>query len=409
MLQDHIFPIIGKVFSRPYNWGGTQLIPQTLGFTPEPDTPYAEYWLGVHKKAPAQVMLANGDEQGLDQLIKDNPEEILGSEIASRIGTLPFLFKLLDAKEMLSIQVHPNKKQAEEGFEEENNKGIDLTDPKRTYLDSNHKREFCVAMNDFWLIHGFRQKESLETILQEIKEFASLADYFQDGNYEKLYRHVMIEMDDNEANDILNKLAQRIIPQYESGQLQKEHPDYWAAKAIKYMHMQAGSYDRGLFSIYFLNLIHLKPGEAMFQDAGILHAYLEGPIIEIMTTSDNVARGGITSKYVNVEELMKLVKFAGVTPEIITGRKVADEDFYDSPCDEFLLSKISPTEDRPYKNTSHSAEIVMGFAGNAKLITNGKELPLSKGKSNMIFAKTEYQIVGSENDVVFRTSVPVSK
>ena len=404
-----IFQITGKIFSSPYDWGGKQLIPQTLGFTPEPDKPYAEYWLGVHPKALSQVALPNGKTDTLDHVIEANKETILGHSVAERFGRLPFLFKLLDAGEMLSIQVHPNKKQAEEGFAREEAAGIAFTDPKRTYKDDNHKPEFAVVQGDFWLLHGFRTEDHLKKVLHEVPEFTPLIPYFEGGDYQKLYKYVMIDLSDEEVNKMMKTLAVRVVLAFEAGKLEKANPDYWAAKAIRYMNMSEDNYDRGLFSVYFLNLVNMKQGQAIFQNAGLLHSYLEGPIIEVMANSDNVARGGITPKYVNIEELMKLVIFEGITPNVIEGREVDNEAFFDAPIDEFAISKIQLGVDKPYKHTAISPEILIGMNGDAKITTDGNELSVSKGKSVFISAGTDYEIIGSGNDIVYRTSVPASK
>ena len=308
---------------------------------------------------------------------------------------------------MLSIQVHPNKNQAEEGYARENTARVSLDDPKRTYKDDNHKPEFAVILGDFWLLHGFRIAEDLKQILSSVPEFAPLIPSFQEGDHRKLYEHVMVELSNDEVNKILKSLADRIVPDYKAGKLEKENPDYWAAKAIAYMQMVDGNYDRGLFSIYFLNLVNMKPGQAIFQDAGLLHAYLEGPIIEVMANSDNVARGGITPKFVDIQELMKLVIFEGITPHIIEARGAGNESFYDVPIDEFAVSRISPSAEMPYKHAASSPEILMSLEGNAMIQANGQELPLSKGKSVFVISGTEYEIIGDEGDIIYKTSVPV--
>lgn len=405
-IRERIFPITGKIFSSPYDWGGNELIPKTLGFEPESGVPYAEYWIGTHDKAPAQVSMPDGSTKPLNELVRTDAQAVLGNKAATRFGTLPFLFKLLDAGEMLSIQVHPNKKQAEEGFSREEQLGIPLNDPKRTYKDNNLKSEFAIALGDFWLLHGFRQKESLQHILNEVKEFAPLVPYFADGDYKKLYQYVMRDMNADEANTILKSLAERVVPAFESGKLQQTSPDYWTARAIMYMKMHDGAYDRGIFSIYFLNLVNMKPGQSIFQSAGVLHAYLQGPIIEVMTTSDNVARGGITPKYVDIEELLKLVLFEGVTPNVQEVQQTESEATYTVPIDEFMVSRIQPTATTPYKTTSYSAEILMGIDGNATITASGKTLPIGKGKSVLVLADTTYEITGSETDIVYKTSVP---
>lgn len=403
-----IFQITGKVFSSPYDWGGNSLIPSTLGFEAEEGKPYAEYWLGVHPKAPSQVVLPDGQTTTLDKLVSEDKEGTLGTTIKEKFGSLPFLFKLLDAGEMLSIQVHPNKQQAEEGFAREEAAGIPFTDPKRTYKDNNHKPEFAVVQGDFWLLHGFRTEENLRQVLGTVPEFESLLPHFQKGNYRELYKYVMQELSDEEADQLLKKLAVRVVLAFEAGKLEKSNPDYWAARAVAYMKMSEGNYDRGLFSIYFLNLVNMKPGQAIFQDAGLLHAYLEGPIIEVMANSDNVARGGITPKHVDIEELMKLVKFEGITPHIIEGRREENESFFEAPIDEFAISKIQPSENKPFNHTANAPEILIGMDGNAKIKTPETELSVAKGKSVFVSADTEYEITGNENDVVYRTSVPVN-
>jgi mannose-6-phosphate isomerase len=405
--QQTIFPITGRIFSNPYDWGGKILIPPTLGFEPKPGVPYAEYWLGVHKKAPSQVQLLDDTTTSLDHLIEKDPESFLGHTVAKRFGTMPFLFKLLDAKEMLSIQVHPNIQQAQEGFALEEKKGIPLDDPKRTYKDPNQKSEYAITQGEFWLLHGFRQAEDLENILDQIPEFELLKPYFKDKDYYALYKYIMIDLDDKKVNELLDALAKRIIPLYEKNELKKTNPDYWAAKAIKYMKMTEGNYDRGLISIYLLNLVHMNPGEAIFQRCGVLHAYLEGPIIEVMTNSDNVARGGITSKYIDIEALMTLVTFEGVTPNIIQGRTKGNEDFFDVPLEEFSMSKIMPTIDHSYGNKSASIELFMGMKGEAKIGSEGQVYSVEKGKSVVVKANTAYEITGNEGDEIYRISIPL--
>ena len=409
--KENIFPITGKIFSKPYNWGGTHLIPETLGFIPEPGTPYAEYWITTHHKAPAQLLLSDGSTLALEEAINTNQVRVLGKDVAQKYGDLPFLFKLLDAEEMLSVQLHPTKKQAEIGFEEENKKGIPLTDDKRTYKDNNQKFEICVALGDFWLLNSFMPKDKLKKSLSEVKVLNFLLPLFSDGDYKKLYTHVMVDMTDEEVNEMLETLAKRIIPLYEANRLEKENPDYWAAKAMKYMDMLNGNFDRGLFSIYFLNMLHLKKGEAAKQGSGVLHAYLHGPIIEVMTTSDNVVRAGITSKYIDIDALMKLTNFEGAEPTIILGKKDTEreEENYHFLTDIFTVSKILLEKDKPYKNKSYSAEILIGLEGVATISAYGKTLQLGKGNSIIVFADTEYEITGNENDTVYKTSVPASE
>ena len=401
-----IFHIEGKIFSSPYDWGGNTLIPQTLGFEPEEGVPYAEYWLGIHKKGPAQLTLPSGKTVSLDEIVENYAERILGENVNQTYHTLPYLVKLLDAKEMLSIQVHPNKKQAEEGYAWEERKGIELSNPNRTYKDDNHKPEYAVVLGDFWLLHGFRQPDSLRQVLEHTDELQSLLSYFDGDKYEKLYRYVMKDMSDDEANNLLSTLAQRIKRQYEQGELRKDNPDYWAAKAMQYMHMSDGNYDRGIFSIYFLNLVHMHKGQGIFQDAGLLHAYLEGPIIEVMANSDNVARGGITPKFVDIEELLKLVRFEGIDPKIVEPDDTQEEALFDCPSKEFKVSSLSLEAGKAFEGRSTSAEMLLAIDGNATVHADGVTLSLEKGMSVLVLADTDYSITGNESDSVYRICVP---
>ncbi len=403
--SQRIFPITGKIFSSPYDWGGKELIPQTLGFTPEPGVPYAEYWIGAHKRAPSMVEYSDGTKS-LEEIIAGNPEDILGSEVAKRFGELPFLFKLSEAKKMLSVQVHPNKKQAEEGFAIEEKSGIPATDLKRTFKDPNSKTEMPLALGDFWLLHGLRPESEMLEILKETKELTPLIPIFGNNDYRALYKHVLSDMSKEEVNTMLSPLAMRIRRQYEDIELQKTSPDYWAAKAIKDFNMQEGDYDRGLFSLYFANIVHLKAGDALFQNEGVIHAFLEGQYIEIMQNSDNIARAGMTNKPIDIEGLMKFMTFTSQKPNILEGRKENNEIFYDAPADEFLVSQLLLKDGMPYKQTSYSVEILMGITGNATITSDGISLPLGQGKSIVVFADATYEITGTETDVIFKTAVP---
>ena len=156
--------------------------------------------------------------------------------------------------------------------------------------------------------------------------------------------------------------------------------------------MQEGDYDRGLFSLYFANIVHLKAGDALFQNEGVIHAFLEGQYIEIMQNSDNIARAGMTNKPIDIEGLMKFMTFTSQKPNILEGRKENNEIFYDAPADEFLVSQLLLKDGMPYKQTSYSVEILMGITGNATITSGGITLPLGQGKSIVVFAGATYDI-----------------
>ncbi len=400
-----IYPITGKIFSSPYDWGGNKLIPQTLGFEAEPGTPYAEYWIGAHKRGPSIVQI-DGEEKTLEEIINEDPERVLGEEVKRTFGELPYLFKLCEAKKMLSVQVHPNKQQAIEGFAEEEKTGIPATELKRTYKDANSKTEMPVAISDFYSLYGFTSENELLARLNEIEEFRPLIPYFENGDYKKLYIHVLQEMTDQEVSMMFEPLVKRIVPLFEEGKLKKESHDYWAAKAVKDFDMHEGKFDRGLFSIYFLNLVHLKPGQSIFEAAGVLHAFLEGQYIEIMQNSDNIARIGATNKPIDIEGFLKFTIFEAQIPHVLDGDKNGNETSYPVPADEYLISKIALNDHETYKNTSTSAEIILAVKGSSTITSEETSLSLAQGKSVVVFADCSYEIESVNDSVLYRLIVP---
>src|SRR5919112_2494898 len=157
-IEPSIYFLKGKV--QHYSWGGFQFIPQLLQINNEEQKPCAEYWLGAHPGQPSTVIV-NNKEFSLNTFIEECKEDVLGATVAKRFETLPYLFKVLDVRQMLSIQVHPNKEWAKKSFESENERGIPLSAPHRNYKDTNHKPELMVALSDFWLLHGFKPAEQL--------------------------------------------------------------------------------------------------------------------------------------------------------------------------------------------------------------------------------------------------------
>ncbi|HVG41576.1 MAG TPA: mannose-6-phosphate isomerase, class I, partial [Chitinophagaceae bacterium] len=262
-IEPSIYLLKGKV--QHYSWGGFQFIPQLLQLNNEEQKPYAEYWLGAHPAQPSTVIVDN-KELALNDVINEYKEGVLGAAAAKKFDALPYLFKVLDVRQMLSIQVHPNKEWAKKSFENENEKGIPLTAPHRNYKDTNHKPELMVALSDFWLLHGFKPADQLAEILEAVPEFDFLVDVFEKDGYEGLYEKVMY-MNQREVNDLLEPLIAKIIPLYQNNEFGKDEESFWAARAAETF-CKNGQYDRGIFSIYFFNLLHLKKGEGIYQPAG---------------------------------------------------------------------------------------------------------------------------------------------
>lgn len=397
-----IYRLEGKV--QHYAWGGNRFIPELLGENNNAGAPYAEYWMGAHDNVPSMVVKPDGTRQPLNEFIQQDPEGILGTSVYKRFGRLPYLFKVLDVKDMLSIQVHPNKKDAELAFAEENQKGIALNAPERNYKDDNHKPELMVALSDFWLLHGFKEPWRLKKVLQDTPELQFLLPVFGEGNYSKLYKTVMT-MEQSEVNRHLQPLLDRILPLYERGSLSKKKEDFWAARAALTFN-QGKNIDKGIFSIYFFNLLNLEVGQAIFQDANVPHAYLEGQNMEIMANSDNVLRGGLTIKHVDVDELMKHIKFEPVIPHIMKGEpdKAITEAHFKTPAADFELSVLELAKGAVTRLQAATAEVYFIYKGSV----SGGGLIFRSGETMLATAGAAIVLEAIENAVVFRASVPAS-
>jgi mannose-6-phosphate isomerase len=394
-----VFKLQGKV--QHYAWGGSIYLPRLLGL-PNPDgRPFAEYWMGAHDSAPADL-----EGIALNEYVRRDPREMLGAYTADRFGRLPYLLKILDVKDMLSIQVHPSKRNAELEFAAENKRGVARDAPERNYKDDNHKPELMVALSEFWLLHGFKAGESLVETLGAVPELAFLVPLFEKKGYQALYQTVM-EMPQAEVNRVLEPLLDRILPAYKEGSLRKHEEGFWAARAAL-TYNQPGIVDRGIFSIYFFNLLNLHPGEAIFQDAGLPHAYLEGQNVEIMANSDNVLRGGLTPKHVDVPELLKHVRFEATHPRIVPeeygqGRIAV----FHTPAPDFELSRISLLKGELLTIRAHSTEIFIVLEGRTGVIEAGAG-PFSRkaGDAFIAFHQAKFELNAQEDTVIFRASVP---
>lgn len=387
-----------------YDWGGFSFIPALLNTSNDEEKTFAEYWLGIHPQSDNRVV-DREKSQLLRDIINKEGASALGKAVYERFGSLPFLLKILDVRDMLSIQVHPSKAAARKEFASENKAGIPLDSPARNYKDDNYKPELMVAMSEFWLLHGFRPPDKIKAIFGTVPELSFLLPVFDVSGYKGLYTLVM-EMPQQEVNERLQPLLDRIIPLYGDGQLAKANPDYWAAKAALGF-SKKGQVDRGIFSVYLFNLVQLKKGEAVFQDAGVPHAYLEGQNVEIMANSDNVLRGGLTSKHIDVQELLKHVKCEATYPEILAGTTSGNERVYKTPVPDFELSSFTIKKNATVSFKPGTAEILLLVEGEVKVSDGKNEVILKKGQpSAIVFPGHDIELKGIDDSLVFRAKTP---
>ena len=317
-----------------YAWGSKTAILQLLGFENRDDKPLAELWMGAHPKAPSLLCLENGEKESLGSLILESPEDVLGNEAVMTFGNrLPYLFKVLAAGSPLSIQAHPNLEQARTGFERENGEGIPLDAFNRSYKDNNHKPEIICALTEFHAMRGFKPTAEISAAFKkiavpEIREAVSRLDREPDiKDSLKNFFSVLMQLEETAAAELISN-AIDAAAEFDEGVWIKRFAELYPG-------------DIGILSPLYLNIVTLKPGQAMFLPAGELHAYLQGTGIELMANSDNVLRGGLTPKYVDVPELISTLTFESGEPEILLPRPVnAAESVYDTAASEFCLSVI---------------------------------------------------------------------
>ena len=387
-----------------YAWGSPTAIPELLGEENPTLEPRAELWMGAHPKAPSLIQ-HDGRWLSLADLIAEYPQEILGSNVALSFNSkLPYLFKVLAAAKPLSIQAHPSLNQARVGFEKESSRGVAMDAPDRNYRDKNHKPECICALSPFWAMHGFCD---IPEILAKIDKYCpvglaaeqNLLKKNPDSEGLKRFFTFLMTMDSQRQKQVIDEAVQKA----------RQMPD--DNMVSHWMTRLSNEYpsDIGIFSPMLLNLIELKPGDALFLPAGELHAYLEGVGMELMANSDNVLRGGLTSKHIDVPELLKVVNFNPRPVNILKAVKMnKNERGYASEADEFVLSVVCVSAGNPYQSSeSRSVEILLCTEGTACLKDNGTQelLNIKKGDSVIIpAAVVGYSISGDA--LIYKAAVP---
>jgi mannose-6-phosphate isomerase len=387
-----------------YAWGSLNAIPELLGEQKRSHEPCAELWMGAHPKAPSSVN-CDGKWVPLTGLIAKHPQEILGNDVARAFANkLPYLFKVLAAAKPLSIQAHPSLDQAREGFEKETGLGIALDAPNRNYKDDNHKPECICALSTFWAMCGFRETSDILALMGKncpvgmALELDILKKHPDSRGLKHLFTSLMT-MDTQRQKQVIDEVVRNA----------NQHSDedfafYWVAKlSSEYPN------DPGIFAPLLLNLVELKPGEALFLPPGELHAYLEGLGLELMANSDNVLRGGLTPKYVDISELLKVLNFNARPVQILKAeRKNKNEQVYASETDEFILSVVSTSTGNPYQSSeTRNVEIMLCTKGMASLKDNGTQeiINVKKGDSVIIPAAVLGYTISGET-LIYKASVP---
>lgn len=385
---------------RDYAWGSRTRLARFLG-QPEPSPkPQAELWMGAHPAAPSRIEL-DGRWVRLDAAIRRSPAEMLGAEAVARHGSdLPFLLKVLAADRALSIQAHPDRRQAEAGCRAEDARGIPRDHADRNYRDERHKPEVLYALEPFTILRGFRPPEEVRELLERLDVPRLLPEpvaALDAGDLEAFYTAYM-RAGAERLKAVLSTALARIEPTSPAA----EDPYSWVLE----LERQCPG-DRGVLAPLFLHLVALQPGEAMFTGPGILHAYLDGLGVELMASSDNVVRGGLTPKHVDVDELLAILRFEAQPPALLGSSESGGERRFDRVADEFQLSVITLDDGVPRVLEGGGVEILLCAAGHGRLVPAGSGPEVSFRGGEALFvpaAVVGYRLEGQ--GTVFRASLP---
>ena len=310
---------------RDYAWGSHTAIAGFLGTEPS-GAPEAELWLGAHPGSPAKIVdAATVGHADLAEWIAAEPEQALGARFAARGARLPFLLKVLAAERPLSLQAHPTTEQAEAGYEREDLDGIAVDAYDRNYRDRNHKPELIVAVSEtFDALSGFRPLDEVQGVLETLRSADAASERPEPGALD-------LVADRLGGDDPLEDTVEWLLRDGRGGDTGEaawvvERVTLLATSDVALASPWADSFrtvtdlaaeypgDPGIVISLLLNRVRLRRGEALFLAAGNIHAYLRGLGMELMASSDNVLRGGLTPKHIDVTELLEVLDFTPIAP-----------------------------------------------------------------------------------------------
>jgi mannose-6-phosphate isomerase len=398
---------------RSYAWGSRTSLAELQGRTVPSEHPEAEIWLGAHPADPAQVQF-DGASRSLLAVIDDDPDGQLGSTTAGRFGgRLPFLLKLLAADEPLSLQAHPSSIQAKEGFAREESARIPIDSPVRNYRDASHKPELIVALTEFHALAGFRcPKKTVEFIdalgVDALAGYRSLlADQPDDAGLRTVFTS-WITLPGPALDALLPLVAEGCI-RYLSTTAHHDGGEFVAEARTLLELGESYPGDAGVLAALLLNRLTLTPGQGLYLDAGNLHAYLSGTGVEIMANSDNVLRGGLTPKHVDVPELLRVLDFEPAEVQVLdpTADGSGDSVVYGTPATEFALSRTVLSDGVSTEFESGGPQIVLCTRGRVVLDGGASERIVEQGEAVWIAATDPaFTVTAHDGDAeVFRATV----
>ncbi|MCC3762870.1 mannose-6-phosphate isomerase, class I [Glycomyces sp. TRM65418] len=369
---------------RNYAWGSQVDLARLQGREVPADLPEAEEWFGAHHNAPSTLH----DGRPLDDAIASAPADMLGRRALDRFGPrLPFLLKLLAADKPLSLQAHPNSRQAHSGHQRELRIGIDAA--YRNYVDDNHKPELLVALTEFRAMCGFREPLAAAADIEAlgVTELEPLVRTLRDPKA-GLRRAVpdLLGLGREECRGIIDAAA-------------KAASDVDTQDAADLVNL-ARSYpdDPGVLVSLLLNHITLQPGEGVYMPAGNLHAYLKGFGVEVMAASDNVLRGGLTNKRVDVPELLRVLDFRAMDEPRARIEDDGPVRSWPVPIDDFALRRVELRGDTQTLAVD-GPKICLSTGGSVTVADDRGEVALSPGRAAFSAGSAGPLVVSGEGEL----------
>ncbi len=391
---------------RHYAWGSHQAIPELLGQPFPSPRPYAELWISAHPAASSQVIVDHRAVP-LCKLIASEPETYLGTKVVQRFGPrLPFLLKVLAADSPLSLQAHPSLAQAERGFSREQAAGIAVDASHRNYRDQNHKPEILCALEPFSALCGFRELSELGGLFDALGSTAG-RDLWRSANAantterRKALLSALLRLDQVRARELVEatvRLAEQALSDTRFNVLDRES----AALVLELSRLYPG--DVGIVTALLLERVELTPGQALFLGPGQLHSYLRGVGVELMASSDNVLRAGLTVKHIDVEELLAVLDFTNNDQARVAHHDPRPgETLYPVPVDDFELRRLTVATTLDCQ--VFGPELLLCTSGAANVSTwGGDTFVLSRGQAAFVAASAEaYRLEGTS--VIYRATV----
>ena len=370
-----------------FPWGSAEAIPAILARNVD-GQPWAEYWLGTHPNGPTLT------DEGvtLDEYVQAHPET-LGEASRSEFGNrLPFLLKLLSAASPLSLQAHPSRDQAEAGYARESLLGLDTTDPTRSFKDDWPKPEAIVALTPFEGLLGFRDPLMTAGLFEGLgiaDELSSVIGPLRDRRDAPALQEVFLDvLSLDERRHLVDVVVSAAVNNLEAPGALGE----FARTAVELDEHFPG--DPGILAALLLNRFALEPGEAVALGAGIMHAYLRGTGVEVMANSDNVMRGGLTKKHIDVDGLLQVVNFEPGEPQVLLPEGVDGVYVYPTSFAEFELWLIAPVDCK-------TLDLPRTDSGRVALVTEGEfvleaeeSLTLTQGQAVFVAADEHVAVKG---------------